>query len=180
MILGQKEIQKLIKSNKLVENLSKREKNDPEGCVIDLRLDKVLKLKGKAFLGIDDRETPDVEEVAGYDSQKRSSFIFKPGDYYLTKTMERVNLTENIGCVFKPRSTTFRSGLVIRTGVANPGYCGDLFFGLYNAGSIEVEIELGARYVSAIFFETKGDQINTYRGQWQGGRDTTTGREKQI
>ena len=35
MILGQTEIQKLIKSHKLLENLSDREKNEPEAVVKD-------------------------------------------------------------------------------------------------------------------------------------------------
>src|SRR4030042_2604836 len=148
MILGHSELKKLIKKCNLVTNLSERELKDPVGCIFDLRLEKVFSLKGKAFLGIDERETPDLSEVASFDPKKKSSFIFKPGKYYLTKTVEEINLPENITAVFKPRSTTFRSGLVIRTGIADPGYHGNLYFGVINQGNIPVEVELGARYVS--------------------------------
>ena len=180
MILGHSELKKLIKSHKLVTNLSERELKDPEGCVFDLRLEKVYSLKGKGFLGIDERETPDLNEEASFNPKKKSSFIFKPGKYYMTKTVEEVNLPKNIAAVFKPRTTTYRSGLVLRTGIANPGYCGPLYFAAKNEGPNPFEIELGARYIQVYFHEVKGKAVHTYRGQWQGGRSTTKGREKQI
>lgn len=180
MILGHSELRKLLKKNKLVTNLAERELKDPEGCVFDLRIEKIYSLKGKAFLGIDERETPDLIEKASYNPKKKTTFIFKPGKYYLTKTIEEVNLPENIAAVFKPRTTTYRCGLVIRTGIANSGYHGPLFFSAINEGTIPVKIEMGARYVSVYFHEVKGKAVHTYRGQWQGGRATTKGREKQI
>lgn len=180
MILGVSQLKKLIKKCSLVTNLSERELNDPEGCVFDLRLGNVFKLKGKAFLGIEERETPDLVEVATYDDKKKSTFVFEPGKYYLVKTIEEINLPKNIGAVFKPRSTTFRCGLVVRSGFANPGFCGPLYFSAKNEGDIPIEVEMGARFISIYFHEVKGKLVHTYRGQWQGGRDSTKGREKQI
>ncbi|MFC1789979.1 2'-deoxycytidine 5'-triphosphate deaminase domain-containing protein [Patescibacteria group bacterium] len=180
MILGHSELTKLIKSHRLITGLSKREKENPEGCVFDLQLDKLFKLEGTAFIGLEERETPDVVEVASYDPSKITAHVIKAGEYYLTKTIEEVNLPINIAALFKPRTTTFRSGLIVRTGLANPGYKGPLYFGLYNAGKVPVTIELGARYASVCFLEVKGEAVHAYRGQWQGGRDTTKGREKQI
>lgn len=180
MILGHSELQKLIKSHNLITGLSKRDKENPEGCVFDLQLDKVFKLKGDAFIGIEERETPDTTEVASFDPNKKTSFVFKPGKYYLVKTKEEIKLPDNIAALFKPRSTAFRTGLVLRTGIANPGFQGPLYFGLKNEGPVDVKVELGARFASVIFFEVKGKPVHEYRGQWQGGRDTTKGREKQI
>lgn len=180
MILGHSELKKLVKSHNLVANLSERELKNPVGCVYDLRIEKVYSLKGKAFIGIEERETPDLIEEESFNPKKRSSFIFKPGKYYLTKTMEEINLPENIAAVFKPRTTTFRSGLVVRTGIADPGYHGTLYFGVINQGNVPVEMEMGARYIQMYFHEIKGKAVHTYRGQWQGGRSTTKGREKQI
>lgn len=180
MILGHSELHKLIKSHNLITGLSKRDLESPEGCVFDLQLERVFTLSGRTFLGIDERELANVTEVATFDPKNRSSYIFKPGSYHLIKTVEEVNLPENIAALFQPRSTTFRSGLNLRTGFANPGYHGPLYFGLHNAGPIEVEIELGARIASVYFLKVKGKAVNTYRGQWQGGRATTKGREKQI
>jgi deoxycytidine triphosphate deaminase len=79
----------------------------------------------------------------------------------------------------KPRSTTFRSGIFIRTGNIAPGYCGGLTFGLKNEGPVPVTIEMGARIIHIQFEEVLGEG-NMYRGQWQGGRVTTTKREKQV
>jgi deoxycytidine triphosphate deaminase len=180
MILGHSELRKLVKSQKLVTGLSKRERENPEGCVFDLRLDKLFKLKGEAFLGIKEREAPNVEEVASYNPKKKTKHTIKQGEYYLTKTIEKVNLPEDIAALFKPRTTLFRSGLILRTGFGNPGYKGPLFFGLYNAGGVPATIEMGARYVASYFVKVKGKPVHKYRGQWQGGRVTTKGREKQI
>jgi deoxycytidine triphosphate deaminase len=69
--------------------------------------------------------------------------------------------------------------LVIRTGNVPPGYCGGLNFGLINEGPVAVTIELGARIVHIQFSEVLGGG-NMYRGQWQGGRVTTTKKEKQV
>jgi len=180
MILGHSELKKLLKSDNLVTNLAERELKDPEGCVFDLRIEKIYSLKGKAFLGIEERETPDLVEKASYDPKKKSTFVFMPGKYYLTKTIEEVNLPDNIAVLFKPRGTTYRSGLVIRTGIAHPGYHGPLYFGAINEGPVPVEIEMGSRYVQCFFLEVKGKPVHSYRGQWQGGRASTKGREKQI
>jgi dUTP pyrophosphatase len=180
MILGHSELKKLIKKCNLVTNLSEKELKNPVGCIFDLRLEKIYSLKGKAYLGINERETPDLIEEAGFNPKKKTVFTFRPGKYYLTRTIEKVNLPENIAAVFKPRSTTFRSGLVIRTGIADPGYHGVLYFGVINLGSIPVKVELGARYVSVYFYKIRGKAINAYKGRWQGGRGSTKGREKQI
>ena len=81
MILGHSELKKLIKKVNLITNLAERELKDPEGCVFDLRIEKIYSLKGKAFLGIDERETPDLVEEASFNPKKKSTFIFKPGKY---------------------------------------------------------------------------------------------------
>ena len=69
--------------------------------------------------------------------------------------------------------------MTIITGNCSPGYCGELTFGIGNIGSVDVEIELGARVVHAMFFKVEG-KSHLYRGQWQGGRVTTKKKEKQV
>jgi len=179
MILGPEELLKRVKKDKLVENLSERELTNPEGTGFDLRLGEVFKISGKAFLGETHRQTPDIESVKVYDPKKPSSIKIKPGDFFLVKTIERINLPLNLSAVILPRTTTFRSGLFIRTGPIQPGYSGELTFGLKNEGPITVEIEMGARFTHLIFHEIKGAG-SAYRGQWQGGRVSATKREKQV
>lgn len=177
MILGPKELLKLVKTKKLVEGLSKRELENPEGAGFDLRLGEVFKISGTALLGETHRKTPDIKSVAVFGKDKKIKI--KPGDFFLVKTIEKINLPVSLSAIILPRTTTFRSGLFLRTGPIQPGYSGELTFGLKNEGPVTVEIEMGARFVHVIFHEIKGGG-SKYRGQWQGGRVSATKKEKQV
>jgi deoxycytidine triphosphate deaminase len=179
MILGPKKLLELVKKVKLVENLSERELTNPEGAGFDLRLGEVYRIFGDAFLGETHRKTADIELVEKYVEGETRSITLKSGDFYLVTTVEIVNTPLDITINFKPRSTTFRSGLFLRTGNVAPGYKGKLSFGLKNEGPISVTIEMGARFVHAQFEEVLGEGA-PYRGQWQGGRVTAKVKEKQV
>ncbi len=177
MILGPKQLLQLVKKIKLVENLSERELTNPEGAGFDLRLGEVYKITGDAFLGETERKTPDITLYKKYGRDK--NIKIKPGDFFLVKTMEKINLPVTLSAVILPRTTTFRSGLFLRTGPIQPGYSGELTFGLKNEGPASVEIEMGARIVHLLFHEIKGEG-SKYRGQWQGGRVSATKKEVQV
>ena len=178
MILGIDKLHELVKEKKLVEGLCERELNNPEGAGFDLQLGEVYELKkGKGFLGIEERRTPDIKLAAKFGRDK--FFVFKPGRYYLIKTIEKVNTPNNVLILFRPRTTMFRSGLAVFTGNCSPGYRGELNFGLANLGGCDIKIEMGARVVHAMFYEVKG-KTNLYRGQWQGGRVNAKKPEKQV
>ncbi len=179
MILGPKKLLELVHKKKLVEGLSERELTNPEGAGFDLRLGEVYKISGDAFLGETERKTPDITLVKKYSEGKTQKIKIKPGDFYLVKTIESVNMPQNLTANMKPRSTTFRSGIMIRTGNIPPGYCGGLTFALKNEGPVPVTIELGARIIHVQFEEVAGGG-NMYRGQWQGGRVSATKKEKQV
>jgi deoxycytidine triphosphate deaminase len=117
--------------------------------------------------------------VKKYEKGKKNKIVIKPGDFYLGVTMEEVNTPKNLTVNFKPRTTTFRSGLFLRTGNVAPGYCGKLTFALKNEGPVSITIEMGARIVHAQWEEVKGGG-SMYRGQWQGGRVTTRRKERQV
>lgn len=202
MILGPKMLLELVKTKKLVEGLSERELTNPEGAGFDLRLGEVYKIKGSAFLGETHRKTAEIELIAKYSGSEKkknsyitrrddrikkrdsklaskSKIVVRPGEFYLVKTIESVNMPNNLTASITPRSTTYRSGLFIRTGNVPPGYCGGLIFGLKNEGPITVEIEMGARFVHIQFSKVKGGG-SMYRGQWQGGRVTARKKERQV
>jgi deoxycytidine triphosphate deaminase len=182
MILGIKKLHELVKENNLVENLCDRELNNPEGAGFDLRLAEVYEVEGDGFLGVEERDTPKVNLIAKHEegkSERENSFVFEPGKYYLIKTMETVNLPTNLSGVIFPRTTLFRSGLGLFNGVVQPGYSGELTFGLCNLGKSNITVSFGARVVHITFQEVLGEG-NQYRGQWQGGRVATEGREKQV
>lgn len=182
MILGIKKLHELVDEVKLVENLCEREMNNPEGAGFDLRMGEIFELQGDGFLGVEERQTPENKSVAKYDPEKNEKdnyFIFKPGKYYLLKTMEKVNLPVTISGIIFPRTTMFRSGLGLFNGVVQPGYQGELTFGVCNFGKSNIKISFGARIVHITFHEVLGEG-NQYRGQWQGGRVGTGGKETQI
>lgn len=182
MILGIQKLHELVKSRKLVDNLCDREINNPEGAGFDLRLGEVYKLEGEGFLGVEERDTPNVKLIAKNDpskNERENSFVFAPGKYYLIKTMESVNLPTTLSGIILPRTTLFRSGLGLFNGIVQPGYSGELTFGLANLGQSNIRVSFGARVVHITFHEVLGEG-NQYRGQWQGGRVATDGKETQV
>ncbi len=182
MKIGTKRLLELVKEINLVKGLSKRELNNPEGSAFELRVGEVYRIKeGRAFLGVEDRATPPIELIAKYNPLKKQTITLKPGDYVLIKTIEKVNLPENITASFGPRTTLQRCGVQLITTNVSPGYSGELTFGLKNHNKTkEFELELGAR-ITQIQFEYTSENISTYRGQWQGGRVSTEGQiEEQV
>jgi deoxycytidine triphosphate deaminase len=182
MILGIKKLHELVSEVKLVENLCEREMKNPEGAGFDLRLGEVYELSGDGFLGVEERQTPEIKSLAKYNPDKiddENFFIFEPGKYYLVKTIEKVNLPVTLSGMIYPRTTMFRSGLGLFNGIVQPGYQGELTFGVCNLGKSKIKISFGARIVHITFHEVLGEG-NQYRGQWQGGRVATGGKETQI
>ena len=180
MILGPQKLLELVKKEKLVTGLAERELTNPEGAGFDLRLGEVHKITGgTAFLGEEERQTPDIETVMKYKKGKKQSITIFPGDFYLVSTIEEVKLPKDLTANFKPRTTTFRSGLLLRTGNVAPGYEGKLSFAIKNEGPLPVTIELGARIIHIQFIWVDGGGA-MYRGQWQGGRVAATKKEKQV
>lgn len=179
MVLGIEELKKLVKEQKLIENLSERELTNPEGAGFDLSIGELYEISGQGFLGITERETPEMELIATYEKEKLLEVILKPHVYYLLKTIENVNMPENLLAIMTPRSTFFRSCISIFGGQIPPGYKGELNMGIYNFRNEEFKLEMGARVVHIMFFEVKG-KGNPYQGQWQGGRVTTANKETQL
>jgi deoxycytidine triphosphate deaminase len=177
MFLGVDELLKLVDEKKLVENLCERELTNPEGCGFDLRLAEAYTISGEGYLGVEERKTCEISRVnPGIDNP---GIEIGPGDFYLVKTMETVNVSDNLVGILKPRSTLQRMGLFLRTTQIAPGYCGELTFALKNEGPATVKIDIGARIAHVMFAQVKG-KTALYRGQWQGGRVSALKTEKQV
>jgi len=180
MVLGVDKLLKLVKEKNLVEGLCERELSNPEGAGFDLRLGELYELEGEGFLGVVNRDTPDLKKVAEYKGDDPEEQIdIEPGKYYLVTTIETVNLPQDLIAFIVSRTTLFRSGIALFNGAVSPGYKGKLTFAICNLGRQKIKIALGARVVHITFHEVAGSS-NAYRGQWQGGRVTTAGEEKQV
>jgi deoxycytidine triphosphate deaminase len=101
------------------------------------------------------------------------------GKYYVFTTIEEVDLPNDIVGFVQPRSTLFRSGVVMSAGVVSPGYNGSLTFGVSVMNPSGFAIELGSRVAHINFHYVDGSTAR-YRGQWQGGRIATDSEERQT
>ena len=179
MFIGAKQLLQLVKEKKLMEGLCQREMTTPEGAGFDIRIGELYKISGKGFMGVTERETPAMELVAKFEEGKTTRVTLDPKIYYVMKTVEKVNMPQDLLAVMTPRSTLFRSGVFIFGGQVAPGYCGELSMGIYNFRDEPFDLEMGARVLHIMFSEVAGES-NLYKGQWQGGRVTTQQKETQI
>lgn len=183
MILGIDKLLELVSppagGQKLIENLCERELTNPEGCGFDLCLGKVHRIAGKGFMGLEERDSAKSTQILEFDPSKKQSILIQPGESFLVTTREKVNMPQNLTANMWLRSTLYRSGIILSGGNIAPGYSGELSFLLFNVGKAEMEIELGARIVHIMFFEVDG-KTNGYRGQWNGGRISTSKPEQQV
>ena len=194
MILSPKIILELNKEHKLLENLCKRELTNPEGVGFDLRVGQVHKLIGDSFLAADETggKRYSSKTIKLYDIKKdgHKRVIIKPGDYYLVTTMEKVNSpSEKIKYdpnfpeaylvpKISPRSSLQRGGISLHFTGTDPGYHGELTFGIKNQGDQNFSFQLGARMFSVEYHVVYGDIFRAYDGQHQGGRPTSGGKEE--
>lgn len=186
-VLGRKEVSRRVRDENLVENLSERELNNPEGVGIDLRLGAVYRIKeGGAYInadtqdGLGRRKGVTAEQIADGNSESSpTKIVIEPGDYFLVQTMETINTPDDLMPAVYPRSSLYRAGLNLIASKADPGYEGKFTFGLSNLSGFPVVLEMGARICNVVFFKVEGGSV-AYRGQHQGGRVTSDKEEQQV
>lgn len=185
-VLGINEIHKRIKKHGLIKNLGKRELQNPEGVGIDLRLGSVHKIvKGGAFIEVDseqilgNRKGVETKIVAEFEEGMVKEVTIKPGEYFLVQTYEEINTPLDLMPLLHPRTSLFRSGLLLLNSKTDPGYVGKLTMGLTNLSPFPVKLQLGARICNIIFHKIEGKTVK-YRGQHQGGRVSPKKAERQV
>lgn len=185
----------LNKEHNLIEGLSDRELNNPEGSGIDLRVGQVHKIVGDSFLGADntskERYSSKTELVGDVEKDENKEIILKPGEYVLVTTMEvihsqagKIKYDDSLpeGYLIPkvwPRSSLQRGGVSFHATKTDPGYKGKLAFGIKNQGDQDFKFELGARMFNIEYEAVVGEIKRAYSGQHQGGR-VTSGGEKEI
>jgi len=195
MILSALKVLELNEKYNLIGNLSGREKN-PEGTVIDLRIGQVHRIIGDSFLGADEtggeRYSPKTKTIGDFKTDGHKKFTINPGEYYLVTTMEvihsppeKIKISGDLPEAYlipkiSPRSSLQRGGISLHFTGTNPGYKGELTFGIKNQGDQYFTFELGARMFSVEYHAVVGDIARAYSGQHQGVRVTSSGeKEKQ-
>ncbi|MCD4666575.1 hypothetical protein K8R47_02080 [archaeon] len=187
MILSAVKVLELNEKYDLIKGLSERELNNPEGVVFDLRVGKIHKINGNSFLGVEERHSPETETLGDVSKDGNKKFTIKPGEYYLVTTMEivhsppeKIKYDDNFPEAYLvpkilPRSSLQRGGVSLHFTGTNPGYKGELTFGIKNLGDQDFTFELGARMFSVEYNAVVGDIKRAYSGQHQGGRVSSQG-----
>jgi len=160
MILPADEIKKKADEEKLIENYSEKSLN---GAGYDLRVGRFYRIRGEAFLGVEKRTLPEVDEISA------EGITLNTGEYVLVETVERVCMPKNLMARILPRSTLFRAGCSLISAVVDPGYRGTLTMGLKNLSDTAFYLERGARIGQIVFEEVAGETVS-YNGRYQGGR----------
>ncbi|MEK6897222.1 MAG: hypothetical protein AABW93_01685 [Nanoarchaeota archaeon] len=188
MIISAVKVLELNSRYNLVEGLGERDRENPEGAGLDLRVGEVHRLIGDSFLGIEERSSSKTEKIASFDGDGNKRITMKPGDYFLVTTMETIySPAEKIDIgdglppsylmpVVYPRTSLQRGGIALLCTKTDPGYKGKLTFGLKNLSDQNFEFELGARMFNVVFETVLGEINRPYTGQHQGGRVTSEGR----
>ena len=146
------------------ELLTKVQEGDSQPNAVDLRVDKIFKLKDEVFSISEEskkhRGSEEVEAVDGY-------FELEPGTYEIL--MENiVKIPEGFGGWVITRSTLNRNGLFITSGLYDSGYHGVM------AGCLHVEhgpakIEKGSRVGQFLLFEA--ETLSMYDGDYGIGKE---------
>ncbi|MDP3986658.1 MAG: hypothetical protein Q8P81_00335 [Nanoarchaeota archaeon] len=188
-------ILELNENYNLIEGLSQRELENPEGSGIDLRVGQVHRIVGDSFLGADttggERHSPKTELIGDLERDGNKKIILKPGEYFLVTTVEiinspaeKINYDDSLPEGFLipkvwPRSSLQRGGVSFHATKTDPGYKGQLNFGIKNLGESDFVFELGARMFNVEYEVVIGDIARAYSGQHQGGRVSSEG-EKEV
>jgi deoxycytidine triphosphate deaminase len=191
MILSALKVLELNEKYNLIEGLSERELENPEGTILDLRVGQIHKIIGESLLGVKDRYSSKTETIGDVKKDGNKKFTIKPGEYYLVTTMEIIQSPAEkikydeffpegylVPKIF-PRSSLQRGGVSLHFTATNPGYKGELTFGIKNQGNQDFIFELGARMFSVEYEAVIGDIKRAYSGQHQGGR-VTSGGQKEV
>ena len=154
-------LSKFVSHDELLTNV---QEGDSQPNAVDLRVDKIFKLKDEVFSISEDskkhRGSEEVEAVDGY-------FELEPGTYEIL--MENiVNIPEGYAGWVITRSTLNRNGLFITSGLYDSGYHGVM------AGCLHVEhgaakIEKGSRVGQFLMFEA--ETLSMYDGDYGIGKE---------
>lgn len=154
---------------------------EPEGAAIDVRLGEIWEMitDSDAFLKKITRKTKEYKKVADFKAGVDESYVLKPGRYYQFKTVEEIEVPNDLVMRFVARYNLLANGIMILAYKADPGFMGPFNVPIINLSGVPFEIELGARWAQCEFHRIDGEGV-PYRGQWKDGRVHTDGEEVQV
>lgn len=167
MILSEKTIRHLLESRKLVIEPLDAQQIQPAS--IDLRLaDEILILRGKAI---------DFDKEQAYEKIRAQEIILPPKTSVLMRTLERIELPNDVAGMTRLRSSLSRIGVFLNNaGWVDPGFKGTLTLSIFNANDCSVKIKPGSRFLQLVLMKLDG-KSGGYAGKYL-NQKAITGRRK--
>lgn len=86
-----------------------------------------------------------------------------PGEVVFVLTQEELHLPKNMIATLSPKRALTHRGVMVLGGFAiDPGYQGNLWFGLYNFASARYPLRTGTKLIACMFYELSEEEANKY------------------
>jgi dCTP deaminase len=165
MILSGKTIGDLLSSGRL--RIGPLEDGQVQPASVDLRISgELLKLKGKEIR---------FEDKQDYEREEGEELVVPARAQVLVRSLERVELPNDVAGMVKLRSSLSRVGLVLNNaGWVDPGFKGTLTLSVFNANGCPLRIKRGTRFAQLVLMglDREGEG---YAGRYS-GQKTATGK----
>jgi deoxycytidine triphosphate deaminase len=94
---------------------------------------------------------------------QRAKVTADPGEVVFVRTIERLDLPNNIIAMLSPKRKLSHQGIIVLGGFAiDPKYRGPLFIGLYNFSSTPFHLQSGKRLIAAVFYELADSELTDF------------------
>ena len=166
MVLSSKSIRELLDSGRLVIEPLDPEQIQPAS--IDLRIsDEIMILKGEEI---------DLEKEPEYEKIQQNEIVLPPKTHVLVRTMERVEIPNDLGGITKLRSSLSRIGVMFnKAGWVDPRFKGTLTLSVFNSNDSPVKIKPGTRFFQLILFRLDSESEG-YSGKYTNQTEVTGSR----
>ncbi len=166
MIIPDKAIRELIVSRRLV--IEPFEQGQIQPASVDLRIaGEMLRIKPGAAGEIA------FEKEQEYERREADEITIPPRTHVLVRTLEHIELPNDVGGMTKLRSSLSRVGLVMNNaGWVDPGFKGTLTLSVFNSNGCPLRIAKGARFVQLVLMRLEGESAG-YAGRYKGQKQVT-------
>jgi dCTP deaminase len=163
MILSGETIKELLDSGRLVIRPMGQEQIQPAS--VDLRISgEMMRAKAEEIV---------FEKAQEYEKMEGDEVSIPPKTHVLVRSIERVELPNDVAGMAKLRSSLSRVGLMLNNaGWVDPGFKGTLTLSVFNANDCPLRISKGTRFVQLILM--KMDRVGRgYSGKYAGQKEIT-------
>ena len=176
MILSDNDILREIKDKNIIFE-PPIDELDIQTSSVDIHLGSeiyIFKQSPKAVITIIDLNHPDIakslEQLLETIPIPKGGYILEPGQFVLSKVLEKLTLRSTIAARLEGRSTNARFGLTIHSTAPtiHATYSGNLTLEICNLGTMPIKLTAGFPIGQLIFERLESLPIRTLRSAWQG------------